>query len=181
MISPAMDAHPTRDPALVRAAQAGDQRALETFFTALAHELMPLANALTGGNGEADGLVGDTLSRLYERLGQLESPGAASSWARRALVRRFLDGRRWLSRRPSVSIETVALATPDPSRPDLIDLRAAVRHLSRDERALLVLHYWQGYSIRECAADLDIPDGTAKSRLNRALGNLRARLKEEDV
>lgn len=181
MIAHTMDAYPLRDPEVVRAAQAGDERALEVLLTTLAHELMPLAGALTGGDREADELVGDTLSRVYERLGQLEEPTAALPWARRALVRRFRDGRRWHSRRPTVPIETVVIARPDQARPDLIDLRTAVRGLSRADRALLVLHYWQGYSVRECALELDIPEGTAKSRLSKALRRLRARLGEEDA
>ncbi len=180
MIARAIDAYPLRDPEVVRAAQAGDERALEALLKALAEELMPLANALTGGDGEADELVGDTLSQVYERLGQLERPAAVVTWARRALVRRFQDKRRWLSRRPSAPIEMVAIATPDHARPDLIDLRTAVRRLSRGERALLVLHYWQGFSIRECAVELDIREGTAKSRLSKALGRLRERLGEGD-
>jgi DNA-directed RNA polymerase specialized sigma24 family protein len=37
-----------------------------------------------------------------------------------------------------------------------------------------VLHYWQGLTIDECAGELGVPSGTAKSRLNRALTRLRA-------
>lgn len=182
MISRAMDAYPARDPVrdpeIVRAAQSGDAEALEAFLTALANDLLPLAAALTGDKREADELLGDTLSLLYERLGQLREPKAANAWAQRALVRRFRDGRRRLSRQRSVPIETVVAATRDTARPELIDLRMAVRRLSRDDRALLTLHYWQGYSISECANELDIPEGTAKSRLNKALGRLRTSLKE---
>lgn len=184
MISRTMEAHPVgdpaRDPDVVRAAQAGDQRALEVLLTGLGQELLPLANALTAGDGKADELVGDTLSRVYERLGQLESPAAVASWAQQILVRRFLDGRRWLSRRPTVPIDTVATATTDATGLDEIDLREAVRQLSREDRALLVLHYWQGQTIRECSVVLGVAEGTAKSRLNKALGRLRARLSEEE-
>lgn len=169
---------PVRDPQMVRAAQSGDTRALETFLSALAHELLPLAAALTGNKHDADELLADTLSVLYERLGQLEEPLAAVAWARRALIRRFRDGRRWLSRRVTIPIETVTETMRDYARPDLIDLRVAVRRLSRDDRVLLALHYWQGYTLPECAAELGIPEGTAKSRLNRALSLLRARLRE---
>lgn len=174
------DRDPVRDPGVVRAAQAGDAQALETFLTALARDLLPLAGALTGDKREADELLSDTLSVLYERLDQLRDPKAASAWAQRALVHRFRDGRRWMLRRHAVPIDTVVAATRDTARPELVDLRAAVRGLSRDDRALLALHYWQGYSIRECADSLDIPEGTVKSRLNRALGRLRMNLGEVD-
>lgn len=162
----------------VRAARAGDTRALEDVVRALASELMPLASALTGGSGEADALVGDTVSRVYERLGQLREDGKVLPWARRMLVRRFLDQRRWSLRRPQCSIEGIQVEIPLGTGPELVDLRQSVARLPRQDRALLVLHYWQGLSIAECARELDVPEGTAKSRINRALGRLRERLEE---
>ena len=162
----------------VRAARAGDGRALEEIVRGLAHELMPLASALTGGSGEADGLVGDTVSRVYEKIDQLHDGAAIVPWARRILVRRFLDQRRWSLRRPQCSIEGVDVATSLGTGAELVDLRQAVALLPRQDRALLVLHYWQGLSIAECARELEVPEGTAKSRINRALTRLRQRLGE---
>lgn len=163
---------------LVRAARSGDTGALDGVVRALANELMPLASALTGGSGEADALVGDTVSRVYERLDQLRESASILPWARRILVRRFLDQRRWSFRRPQCSIEGIQVAIPLGTAPELIDLRQSVAQLPRQDRALLVLHYWQGLSIAECARELDVPEGTAKSRINRALGRLRERLEE---
>jgi RNA polymerase sigma factor (sigma-70 family) len=170
--------HRGTDAATVIAAQRGDDVALAAVVRALADELMPLASALTGGSGEADALVGDTVSRVYERLHQLEEPAAVHAWARTILVRRFLDQRRWLRRRPTCRIEAaenVGVAAADPA---LIDVREAVRGLDHRDRALLVLHYWQHFTLAECARELGVPEGTAKSRLNRALLRLRKRLGE---
>jgi RNA polymerase sigma factor (sigma-70 family) len=158
----------------VRAARSGDARALEELLRALAGELMPLASALTAGSGEADSLVGDTISRVYERIDQLHEDGAILPWARRILVHRFLDQRRWSLQKRNCSIESVEVPAPVPPGPEVLDLRQAVSRLSPEDRALLVLHYWQGLSIDECAAELGVPTGTAKSRLNRALTRLRA-------
>jgi RNA polymerase sigma factor (sigma-70 family) len=166
------------DAETVIAAQRGDDVALSRLIRTLADELMPLASALTGGSGEADGLVGDTLSKAYERLGQLDEPAAVHAWARTILVRRFLDQRRWLRRRPTCQIEAAEGIGVAPADPSLIDVRDAVRGLDRRDRALLVLHYWQHFTIAECARELGIPEGTAKSRLNRALLRLRQRLGE---
>lgn len=164
------------DRASVLAAQRGDERALERIVAQLGHELYPLALALTSGSGDADRLVGDSLSRVYERLDQLTAPEALLTWSRRILLRKFLDERRWSLRRPQCSLESVEVHAPERDVAGLVDLRAAVRGLDRRDRALLVLHYWQGLSIAECARELDIPEGTAKSRLNTALGRLRKRM-----
>lgn len=170
--------HRGGDAETVIAAQRGDDVALARLIRTLADELMPLASALTGGSGEADALLGDTLSKVYERLGQLEQPAAVHAWARTVLVRLFLDQRRWLRRRPTCRLEAAENVGITPADPALIDLREAVRALDRRDRALLVLHYWQHFTIAECARELGIPEGTAKSRLNRALIRLRERLGE---
>jgi RNA polymerase sigma factor (sigma-70 family) len=170
--------HRASDPATVIAAQRGDDIALAILIRALADELMPLASALTGRSGEADALLGDALSRVYERLAQLQEPGALHAWARTILVRCFLDRRRWLRRRPTCQIEAAENVGVAPADPALIDLRDAVRGLEGKDRALLVLHYWQHFTLAECARELGIPEGTAKSRLNRALALLRQRLGE---
>ena len=172
------NAHRGTDPATVIAAQRGDDVALAALVRALADELMPLASALTGGSGEADAILGDALSRVYERLGQLEEPAAVHAWARTILLRRFLDQRRWLQRRPTCRIEAAESVGVTPADPGLIDVRDAVRTLDRKDRALLVLHYWQHFTLAECARELGIPEGTAKSRLNRALLRLRKQLGE---
>ena len=54
---------------------------------------------------------------------------------------------------------------------DLVD--AAMRRLDAAARAIVVLHYFLGMPLTEVAATLGIPIGTVKSRLHRALGEMR--------
>ncbi len=171
-------APPLDDRSIVLAAQGGDEQALAALFRMLGDRLLPLASALCGGTGEADALLGDTLSRVYERIGDLREPDAITSWSRRVMVRKFIDQKRWFRRRPKVSIDTVQIATPLGTSAEQMDLRNAVGRLGRRDRALLVLHYWQRVPISECARVLDIPEGTAKSRLNTALRRLRRVLED---
>jgi RNA polymerase sigma factor (sigma-70 family) len=161
---------------LAEAALAGDQAATGRLIERLAAELLPFASALTCGSAEADVLVGDTLSRIHERLRQLEDPAAVSAWARTILLRRFLDHRRWQLRRREVRLESVALTGAPITSPELIDLRAALSGLDRKSRALVVLHYWRGLTLDETAAELGIPVGTVRSRLARILAKLRRTL-----
>jgi RNA polymerase sigma factor (sigma-70 family) len=168
------------DPVLVTAAQRGDDRAMEDLLHSLADQLMPLASTLAGPTGDADILVQDGLTRVYERIGQLREPAAIVSWARRALYRSFLDQRRFFRRRPQCRLESVSVPTALQTRPELIDLREAVNRLAREDRALLTMHYWEGLTLAECAEELGIAQGTLKSRLNRALTRLRGSLGGHD-
>jgi RNA polymerase sigma-70 factor (ECF subfamily) len=164
------------DHELVRLARAGDAEALERLLIRLADDLLQLASALAGGSSAADTLVGDTLSRVYERLHQLERAEALLAWARRVMLRQFLDGRRSRLRRGEVHLESALVAgSPVPSA-EVLDLRQELAALARADRALVVLRFWQGYTYEECATLLDLPVGTVKSRLSRLLAKLRLTL-----
>jgi RNA polymerase sigma-70 factor (ECF subfamily) len=55
---------------------------------------------------------------------------------------------------------------------DLLD--SALRRLEPEWRAVVVLHYYLGMPLPDVAVALRIPLGTAKSRLHRSLGVMRA-------
>lgn len=148
---------------------------LERILERLARSLLPTAAALTGNAAEAGELIEDTLSRVYERLSQLRDSQAVDPWARRILVRQFLDRRRLLRRRPTTRLEVGLQAAATPPE-EQIDLRNAIGRLPRHDRALIVLHYWMGLTLAECASQLRVPEGTCKSRLHRILRQLRGEL-----
>jgi len=158
---------------LIAAAQAGDEQATTEILENLAHELLPLACALGRSGAEVDILLQDSLSLVFEHLRDLRKPEALKTWARQIMVRRFLQDRRLRIRRRTVSLETASSLAAPPPDDNLVDLRRAIARLPRHERSLLVLHYWLGLSAAECADYLEIPVGTAKSRLSATLTRLR--------
>jgi RNA polymerase sigma-70 factor (ECF subfamily) len=72
--------------------------------------------------------------------------------------------------------ELFASNLPDPADAvadrELVD--AVMRRLDEQGRSIIVLHYFLGLPISEVATTLGIPAGTVKSRLNRALGEMRS-------
>ncbi len=65
---------------------------------------------------------------------------------------------------------------PAPAVPDDHDLTVALARLSVTQRAVVVCRYLLDWSEEETAAALDIPVGTVKSRLSRALHTLATHL-----
>ena len=58
-------------------------------------------------------------------------------------------------------------------------LERLLGRLPIDQRAVIVLHFYLGLPLTEAAAILDIPIGTAKSRLHRGLEALRSAMRAE--
>lgn len=140
-----------------------------------------LAAAIVGEADAAD-VAQESFVAAWQRLPNLREPAAFESWLRRICVNR---SRNWLRDRARRPHGTTAL---DADADRLLDhgadfhgtvearslLGSAFERLSVDQRAILALHYSLGLSIAETASALGIPPGTAKSRLNAALGALRS-------
>lgn len=77
-------------------------------------------------------------------------------------------------------VDERALGVAARARADGEILRAAIRHLSLDQRAILALHHLDGRPVVEVAEILGIPVGTAKSRLFKARTELEKALLEEE-
>ena len=87
--------------------------------------------------------------------------------------------RRWWSRRRElVALDEFAATGAD--QPDRFTaLRAAFQTLPPDQRAVVALHLYAGYSVSETASRLEAPLETVRSRLRLARGRLRRALEEE--
>jgi RNA polymerase sigma-70 factor (ECF subfamily) len=170
---------------LVERAQRGDHDAFATLAGTSIARLDAAARLIVRDDDLARDAVQDALIRAWRDLPGLRDPAAFDGWLRRLTVNACLDQLRRRKRRP-IEVEITNAVTPmvgDFSR-NVIDrdqLERALLALEPDRRALVVHHCFLGAPLHEVASALGIPVGTAKSRLNRALGILRARLAIDDL
>jgi RNA polymerase sigma-70 factor, ECF subfamily len=69
---------------------------------------------------------------------------------------------------------------PEAELADAHEVRAALEHLRTGEREAITLAYFLGYSYREVAAKLGVPEGTIKNRIRKGLARLRDELTPEE-
>lgn len=168
---------------LVRRAQGGDHEAFDELVARHGPWLHRLATVIVGPADAADATQ-DALALAWRRLPTLRRPEQFEAWLRRILVNRCRDIGRARGRRVTEIHVEAALETREPEtdhRPGSersADLASALARLPIDQRMVLALHYAADLSLREVAATLGIPNGTAKSRLNTALVELRRQLGE---
>ena len=97
------------------------------------------------------------------------------AWLIRTTLHRAADLRKATARR-NVPLEEALLASaPEPEN----QLLAAVRALPEKYGAVIHLHYYEGYSLKEIGKLLGLPAATVGTRLARGRERLRQSLKEE--
>jgi RNA polymerase sigma-70 factor (ECF subfamily) len=114
--------------------------------------------------------------RRWTRVGAYDDPAA---WVRHVALNRLRNERRNARRRAEI-LSAVRAPSPNELTDELLDLRAALALLPRQQRASVCLHYLGGYTVDEVAAAMTIAPGTVKSHLSDARARLRLALLESD-
>jgi RNA polymerase sigma factor (sigma-70 family) len=169
---------------LVVRARGGDREAFARLAADAIGWLHATARLIVRDREHARDAVQEALVRAWRDLPTLRDPERFSAWLRRLLVRACIDELRQMRRR-IVEIELTQLDEPPVADSAILvaerdALRRGFRRLAPDQRSLIVLHYYLGLPLTEAADALDLPIGTAKSRLHRARATLRAALDADD-
>lgn len=173
------DAPGTRFAADVgKAADAGKAAAqFDEFVRSRTPALLRTAFLLTGDRHLAEDLVQDALARTHRALRRLGDDGHFEAYTRTAMY--HLHVRWWRRRRVAETMpgELADSAHPDGDHADRTDLKIALHQalaqLTRRQRAVLVLRYFEDHSEAEAAELLSCSVGTVKSQTSKALARLR--------
>ena len=127
----------------------------------------------------------DALVLAWQGIHALRDPDAWEAWLHRLTVRACYKHARKERRRISFELPQFQ----DPDLPGVVDpsisfadrayLEQAIGRLPIDQRAVMVVHYYLDLPLTKVAEILDIPVGTAKSRLHHGLVALRRSMREE--
>lgn len=165
---------------VVRQARSGRADAFESLVQQHGPEMYRLAAAIVGPDDARD-VAQDSFVAAWRDLPNLRQVDRFEVWLRRIVINRSRNALRSRGRRPSRRLEDMTVSETAAPLPDFRDaiharhaLDAAFDGLSPDHRAAVVLHYGAELSIRETAEAMGVPVGTAKSRLNAALGRMKA-------
>jgi RNA polymerase sigma-70 factor (ECF subfamily) len=169
--------------ALVERARDGDLDAFSQLAKASFPKLDGIANLILRDSDRAQDAVQDALLRAWRDLRATRDPDAWDAWLRRLTVRACYDVARKQRRRTRMEVQVepdpTTARTPDPTA-DVADrdwLGRELIHLDIDQRAVIVLHYYLDLPVTEVAEILDIPYGTAASRLHRGLEAMRSSMR----
>lgn len=129
--------------------------------------------------GEADRLdaVCEAIARAWEKRGALRDERLFSTWITRILIRECVNIQR--RQRRSVPVDVLPEQIQEEEGSDVRSLREAIETLPQRQRTMLVLHYMEGYDVREVARIMGTTTGAVCAGLSRARETLRRRIGEE--
>lgn len=172
---------------LMQRAVQQDEAAWEALMRAHQEAVFRLAYLFTGDAHDAQDVTQETFLRAFRHIDQFEIGRAFRPWvlsiaanlARNHLrgINRYLAVLQRMARRDPAFISATA---PDAAGEGQ-SVWQDVRRLSLDDQQILYLRYFLELSEEETGAALQIPTGTVKSRLHRALKRLRSTLEEKDI
>ena len=129
--------------------------------------------------GEADRLdaVCEAIARAWEKRGALRDERLFSTWITRILIRECVNIQR--RQRRSVPVDVLPEQIQEEENSDVRSLREAIETLPQRQRTMLVLHYMEGYDVREVARIMGTTTGAVCAGLSRARETLRRRIGED--
>jgi RNA polymerase sigma-70 factor, ECF subfamily len=172
------------DRQLVVRAQGGDHAAFAALAAASIGRLTAVARLTLQDRPLAEDAVQEALIEGWRNIRGLRDADRFEAWLHRLLMRACFAQVRRQRRQRVVEIPLPVLGGPTVTgaEPALLvrdELERGLRALAADQRAVIVLTYYLDLPLAEVARVLDVPIGTVKSRLNRALAALRARLEAD--
>lgn len=160
-----------------------EDEALRALHESHASVLRGYVRRLTGDDARADDIVQETMIRAWKN-GISQEHSGSRAWLFTVARNLVIDDVRSAHSRHEVASENLPERAQSDRTDALFDamvIADALRSLSHDHRAVVVLAYYRRLSTAEIANELGLPGGTVKSRLHYGLLNLRLALQERGI
>lgn len=181
-----MEGRPPVEADLVERARNGDVGAFESLVRAHQEVAFRTAWVVSGGADDAEDAAQEGFVKAYAALDRFRAGSPFRPWLLTIVANEARNRRRAAGRREALALRIpedrrAGGAAPSPEAAVLAGerrqaLMGALTHLNDVDREVITLRYLLDLSEAETAAALDVPAGTVKSRLSRALDRLRLEL-----
>ena len=168
---------------LIKKAQQGNDKAFLTLFQKYEQDIYRTAFIYVKNQSDALDVVQETAYRSFKSIKNLKEPKYFKTWLIRIAISSAIDLLR--KQKKVVQLKPEFEEFISGSVNEDIDLEMTIRdlivRLNEVEKSVIVLRFYEGLTIKEVSETLEIPLGTAKTVLYRALGTLRKDLKGDGL
>lgn len=171
---------------LLRAVAHGDQQAFAEVYDLLSPRVFGLALRIVRDRGLAEEVTQDVFMQIWRQAGEVDpARGSAIGWAMTLTHRRAVDRvrseqaqsdrlHRYESQQTTTPYDVTAEEVAERSEAERV--HAALDRIGEPHRTTVALAYFSGLTQSEVAQRLDIPLGTAKTRIRDGLKKLRGQM-----
>ncbi len=167
---------------LVKKAQAGNDKAFLTLFQKYEEEIYRMAYIYVQNQSDALDVVQETAYRSFKTIKNLKEPKFFKTWLIKIAINCSVDLLR--KQKKIVPLKSNFEENVSNDIKEDIDLEVSIRDLiellNEEEKSVVLLRFYEGLTFKEISETLEIPLGTTKTVLYRALGKLRKKVKGED-
>jgi RNA polymerase sigma-70 factor (ECF subfamily) len=158
----------------------GEGVRLEEVFYLSYRRLVVQLYGVVGDRVEAEDLVQEAFVRAVSAGKSFERTVNPEAWLRTTAIN--LHRSRWRKLRSFARVKERFVEPQDvPGLDERLDVIEALRSLPEDQRQVVALHHLADLSVLDIAHELDLPEGTVKSRLSRGREALAQALADEEV
>ena len=133
--------------------------------------LFAASYAILGNSDACADAVQSTLMKAWQSRDSLKNAAGFKSWMVQIVSN---ESKNYLRRKPTLPLDdNIPTAEEDQNH---IDVKQAVNALPESARLIVMLYYFERYSVKDICILLNLPEGTVHSRLSRAREQLRKEL-----
>lgn len=176
---------------LMKAVQAKNRDAFGALYDATVQRVLGLALRITRQPELAEEVVSDVYLQVWQQADNYSAErGKVIAWLCMLCRSRALDALRRENagiRRVAVGLDTVPEPVDSDEPPDLLqsveqgsEIHVALGKLSEQQRQLVALAYFRGFTHSELASFMNMPIGTVKTHLHRAMIKLKEMMSESE-
>lgn len=146
---------------------------VEAVFAAYGNMLYRTAFVMMKNQYDAEDAVQDTLIKYMEHKKRFETEEHRKAWLLRVLINNCKNRLRFYKNHPDISMEELSACYEKNADTEVME---QLLQLPRKYRAVLLLHYVEGYQGREIAALLQITEAAVRKRLERGRRQLQEKM-----
>lgn len=137
--------------------------------------VLRVANSVTGNRSDAEDVFSDVFFALWRYNKAFLSAEHLKAWLIRVAVNKAKNIRKRAHNRYKAGLHDNVAATDIPNDSNY-DVAKALEKIKPDERAVLYLHYYEGYTYGQIARMLDLRENSVRSKAMRARSQMKGLL-----
>lgn len=172
---------------LVKKAQKGDDSAFSQLIHLYKEKLYKIAYAYLRSEENSLDAVSETIYKCYFNIKRLKEPRYFNTWIIKILINSCKDTLKssnkviYIDEYTKVDSDDMDALETELKIASNLDLYSAIDKLNDKFRTIIILKYFEDMTISQISEVLDIPEGTIKVYLRRAISVLRIELGEECI